>query len=320
MQLLTLLETRQTLWSFANQTTAYASATTQEKADADTRINRVIQRFFEQIRPARTYRRIDVPIYNNQITLPRDTESLLGVKIVNSDNVSFSPLYIYSRFHEFAETDFWWPTSGSPVARPLTELAQTFIDPDAGFYLRSKATAGSGTNYTLFGGTDTTDNELFDSVTLAITNGTNTTTRQWNTLPRIVKDSTTVGVQLYAVDGSGTETLIAIHAPGETTPAYQRYQIPVTSDGDIARVLTRLCYVRLVADTDIVFPSSLGAIQHGLQALQYEEVNDVNNAESAWQKALALIDTGKELLEGEAEIPSLRAQPGFACSGIPNLL
>jgi hypothetical protein len=33
-----------------------------------------------------------------------------------------------------------------------------------------------------------------------------------------------------------------------------------------------------------------------------------------------LIESDKELLEGEAEVPSIRSVPGFACDGIPTII
>lgn len=325
MNLITLKEAREELWDKgAIGPSSFTEATGDELAKWDMRLNRVVQRIFERITPARTFRRIDVPVYDGRITLPRDARGLLGMRFLDSDEHSCAPLYIYSRFHEFAESGIHVTDSCRPIAQPLTETAQTFKVPEAGFKLRAISTETIGASYTFTGGTDSSDDEFHDSVELSITNGTTTTSRTWNTLPRIQKEETDVAVELYSVDSDGTATLIAIHAPGETMPAYQQYSVPDISDDEDedvqARILTRLCYVKLVADNDVIFPSSYGALQLGLQALRYEDVNDWDNAEAAWTRALMLIDSDKELLEGEAEIPSVRALPGFACSGIPNIV
>lgn len=320
MNLLTLAEAREELWKFGNFSSSYVESTAEEKAAWDRRLNRVVQRFFETMKPARTFRRIDITIYDDTITLPRECEGLFGCVPLTTEGYRCNPLFIFSRFHEFAESGNY--TCGKPVAQPLTENAQTFRDPEASFYLRAKGISGSGQNYTFIGGTDADDDEYFDSVELQITNGTTTTTRVWNTLPRIHKEETDEPVELYSVDTTtGDETLVAVHAPGETSPAYQRYSVPDWGDTVTqARCLTRLCYVKLIADKDIVIPSSYGAIQLGLQALQYEEVNDWDNAAASWDRAMQIIDSGKESVEGDAEIMSIRSQRGFACDGIPSIM
>jgi len=315
MNLITLAQAREELWDKGNATTSFDQSTNDEQDAWDRRLNRVVQRFFETRNIARTYRRVDLPIYSGTITLPRDVESLLGIKIISSEECASAPLYVYSRFHEFAEV---LPLrSCAPVAQPISEIAQTFRDPEAGFKLRIKGTESNGGTYKFFGGTDADDAQFLDSVELSITNGTTTTTRVWNTMPRLLKSESDNSVELYAVDSDSNETLIAIHAASETTPAYQRYAVPDVGDEYVARILTRLCYVKISADTDIVIPSSFGALQLGLQALRYEDVNDWGNAEKAWAKALDLIDSAKGQLEGAAEIPAVRSVPGFGCANIP---
>ena len=276
------------------------------------RLNRVVERFFTKMCIARTYRRIDVPIYNGQFTLPRDVRSVLQIALLNEDQIPCSPLFIYSRFHQFAQccADCG---NGAAYVQPINENAQTFRVPTGPFKLRCISTQANG-SYQLIGGKDTNDDEYFDSVTLAITSGTTTTAREWNYLPRFVKPTTNVACQIYSVDSAGEQTLIAVHAPGEENPAYQRYSAPQWGEEPAARVLTRLCYVKLVADTDIVIPSNYGAIQLGLQALRYEDVNDWDRANAAWAQALQIIDEDKQFLEGEAEVPLMRSMPGFGCA------
>lgn len=317
MQLLTLSEARQALWRYGNFSSSYAAATVAELQEWIDRCNRVVETFFARMKPAHTYRRIVVPIYDSHITLPRYVQSLLGGRPITAEGCACSPLYIYSRFHEFAV-----PVSSarccSPAFIPTTELAQTFRDPVAGFKLRLKSTATAGT-YQNFGGRNTDWGEYFDAETLNITNGTVTGTREYNALPRMLKSTTTVGVDVYSVDtATGDETLIAVHAPGETSPAYQRYHVP--DCGVACSILTRLCYVKLTVGTDIVIPSLMGAIQLGLQALQYEDESNWDGAEELWGRALTRLNGQKSQIEGEAELPSFSSVPGFGAGDIPNLL
>lgn len=276
------------------------------------RLNMVVERFFSSIISARSYRKINVPVYDGQFTLPRDVKSALQVTLLDEENRGCCPLFIYSRFHQFAECCD--ECNDCRPVQPISENAQTFRVPEAGFRLRVTSTQDNG-NYTLIGGTDTSDDEYSDSVTLEITNGSATTTREWNTLPRMVKPVTNKACEVYAVDADNVATLIAVHAPGETNPAYQRYSCPTNQEGFAARVLTRLAYVRIAGDDDIVIPSNYGALGLGLQALRYEDVSDWDRANAVWAQALSLIDSDKQLLEGaEAQVPIVRNMMGFGCS------
>ena len=317
MELLTLAQVREQLWKkgvpdgTSDFPSNYADASESNIMAWNARLNRVVERFFTLMNPARCYRRIDVPIYHSQITLPRDVRSLLQITLLNEEECPCSPLFIYSRFHQFAQC--CPECSGCHPVQPLSENAQTFLDPSGEFRLRVTSTQANG-QYELFGGKDANGDEYFDSVTLAITNGSTTTSRVYTTLPRMLKMETNVACEVYSVDNSNVATLIAVHAPAETSPAYQRYAVPCNQEGWAARVLTRLCYVKLRADTDIVIPSNYGALGLGLQALRYEDVNDDERAATHWDNALQLIDSDKQMLEGEAEVPVFRGMRGYGCS------
>jgi hypothetical protein len=319
MDLLTLRQVRERLWVNGlpadGGPSSYRDADDQQISDWNLRLNRVIQTFFEKIVVARTYRTVDVPIYGGQFTLPREVRSALLVTLLGEDDVPCAPVFIYSRFHQFAQCCSTC-NPGRPV-QPLDENAQTFRIPSGNFRLRVTSTEANGV-YQLIGGRDTDSDEYFDSVELAITNGSATTAREWSTLPRFVKPVTNVACEVYSVDDDDAATLIAVHAPGETNPAYQRYSAPQWSEEPAARVLTRLCYVALSADTDIVYPSSYRALQRGLMALRYDDNGDDERADKAWQDALDAIDSDKQLLEGEAQVPLMRAMPGFGCADMPS--
>lgn len=316
MELLTLSQVRSQLWVNGlpadSGPSNYLDATEAQIADWNLRLNQVVQRFMEQMVPARTYRTVDVPIFGGQFTLPRECRSALQVRLLNEDGCPCGSVFIYSRFHQFAQCCNANGLNCRPV-QPLTENAQTFRVPTGTFRLRVTSTEPNGL-YELFGGRDADGNEYFDSVEVDIVNGSTTTTREWTELPRFLKPVTNVACEVYSVDADDVATLIAVHAPAETSPAYQRYSAPQWNEEATARVLTRLCYVKLSADTDIVIPSSYGALKRGLMALRYEDNGDDDRAQIAWQQALALIDSDKQLLEGEAEVPIMRSMPGFGCA------
>lgn len=133
--LLNLATVRETLWAYGNQTVPYVSASASQKTVVDGRINQVVERFLQEMKPRNTLRRVNVPIINGMITLPRNLETALGVKLVTENNCACSPLLIYSRFHEFAHPGAPWllpiPRSmasfrtGSGLPRPNSNVLST---------------------------------------------------------------------------------------------------------------------------------------------------------------------------------------------------
>ena len=314
--LFTLADVREKLWKYADQTVLYANATQAQLDDATERINQVVERFLLSGKWKNTLRRVRVPIYDEMITLPRELNCLLGIKVEVSEMCGCCPSTIYSRFHEFAHCVGCCSTGTYPV----TELAQTFLTPDAGFTLRVKATEGAPVNMTLLRGMDTDWDEYFDSVTLSITNGTTTTTREWNSMPQIQKPVTTNKVELYSVDSDGVETLIAVYAPGETIPSYKRYKVPDACGQALSAViLGKLAFVPATEDTDIIYPGVIGALKMGLMALQDEDTSEEVRADRNWASAIRLLEQDIQEDEGDASVPVFKVYGDFGAGRVFNV-
>lgn len=313
--LFTLATVREQLWKYANQTVAYASATAAQKEEVDFRINQVCERFFYSGKWKYMLRRIVIPIYDGYVTLPRELGSIVGIKLIR-DSGCCCVSQIYTKFHEFAHSYTGCCSTGT---YPISETAQSFITPDAGFKLRIKSTITSGTIY-FRGGWSTSDVEYFDSVSLAITNGTVTTTREWNTMPRIQKDVTTVGVDLYSVDSDGNEELIANYAPYEEVPAYRKYKVPDCDDFNSCLVLGKLTYVPAIEDHDIVIPSNWGALKAGLKALQSEDTEEDEMSDKDWERAYSRLNGEVGETDQDNEMPVFKVAPEFGAGSIINVV
>ena len=119
-----------------------------------------------------------------------------------------------------------------------------------------------------------------------------------------VRKPITVGtVHLYAVDlVSGSEILIASYAPSETNPCYRRYAITGTEATESIRVLCKRHYLQCYQNTDEVIPGNLGALKHGILALNYENHGDLDRANMSWGLALTLLQGGLREARGGALI------------------
>lgn len=318
--LLTLAEVREKFWTFCNQTVAYASRTQAQEDDATFRINQVCERFITDGKWKWTMRRIVIPIYDGYVTLPRELETALGLKLVTTSGCCCIS-QIYTRFHEFAHMHTDCCSTGT---YPISESATTFITPDAPFTLRVKSTVTAGKNITFYGGYDENDDEFFGGDTVAITNGTTNGTRTYNVMPPtggVQKEVTTVPVELYAVDSAGAETLIAVYAPYETVPAYKKYRVPDwNSTFTSVLVLGKLAYVPVVNDYDIVIPSHWGALKLGLKALRSEDTEEDESADADWARAFDRLNAQVTEAEGDNEFPVFKVSSEFGCEGIINVV
>lgn len=321
---LTLSEVRTLLWEYANSGTdglkvPLSSATSGQKDYWLGKLNQTCERLMNMGTWSNCWVTVsDMPIYNGMITLPRRFKTCAGV------NLCCGPRPIYSRFWKFSEAERSRPWANAVT--PVTDSAQTFLDPSGTYYLRIKSsTSADNTKQLAFiGGVDANGKELFSTATLTITAGSPATTAQsYTDLPRISKPQTTGQVDLYSVDTTtAAETLIATYAPYETDPTYKRYEIirlaeaPSASDPTSAECLCNLGYVPAVNDSDLIVPGVLGGLKHGLKALTYEDTSD-DRQDMEWQRASKALDDARDSDDG-VTIPTFRFDPQFGAGTIYN--
>lgn len=148
------------------------------------------------------------------------------------------------------------------------------------------------------------------------------TTQTFDAPPYAVIKPVTVGrVWLYTVDPvSSVQMLVAIYDPTETVPAWKRYKVPVcakwtaSNPGQYLAIVKNAFYL-LSDPNDPVFPSNIGALRWGLQALT-EEDNQDSRAEASWGKALKLLAAEVEDDTGYGSEGVLQRTDDFAISGM----
>lgn len=272
------------------------------------------------------WKRIDLAILDNKLTLPRGFDTCRQIAACSNS----AP--IYSQFHRFA--GFGCSVDVDPVfqgwftgLRLTDEAAQTFITPTGTFKLRAVATEVSAAGLTLIGGFDANDNELFGEITLALINGAANTTQQFTKMPQIKKAVTSNAVLLYAVDTTtSVATLVSSFAPGETIPNYRQYDASgflTDADGDdddppVVSAICKLGFSLAVSDNDLIIPGNIGALKLGLMATNFEDKVDPANAKIYMDNAIALLDAELQELQS-AEQLVFNVSPSFACGGIPNV-
>jgi hypothetical protein len=248
-------------------------------------LNQVQERLFTLGRWPGMQEVLDFPTQNGYITLPRRCESVLGAQVAEA------PAHIFGRHHEF--------TVGGPGPYPEGMLHRLLADMGGGYCtaldlpqpsrLKVLSTSVEDTAPIDFSDVDQSGAIFSPDAREAVAPGS-TSVRTFNSVSFVVKPVTVGTVSLYAVDPTTlAETLVAVYEPGETTPSYRRYKVTGAETSDSVRVLCKRQFVPVAAANDEVFPGNIGALKHGLLALNYEDQGDVERARASWAMALELL-------------------------------
>lgn len=109
--------------------------------------------------------------------------------------------------------------------------------------------------------------------------------------------------------------------PSGLTADTQRYRVI----GKVPETRKMYCivrrgYVPLVNDTDLLIPSNRNAYRYGVQAYNYENVNELERAQTYWQLAFQSLNDATQSYEaGETAEVDIQTK-GFAAGTIQNLI
>lgn len=109
---------------------------------------------------------------------------------------------------------------------------------------------------------------------------------------------------------SAGSTVLSRYEPTETNPVYRRYKVG-THEAQTLRCLCKRRFVRLVNDTDPVYPANLGALKLAILAVVAENAADVNTAAAYWGSCFQVLDSELKEVRGRADI-----RASFSPSGL----
>lgn len=290
---------------------------------------------------------------NNQafFTLPRNFLCLMAGSYGQSNiqpgpnyRVQFSKAPIQGMWHQAGN-------SGRGVSdelwqRGILDLGDewtTFADITAPSYLKviTETTETNATNV-LFRGLDQNGNQIYSgagsgtTIGCVLNIGASTTTQTsqiFGSAPYTVSKPATNGpINLYAVNvATGVSTLIAIYAPGETSPSYRRYALggtgnpgqPSFNSANTCPYTTVLAivkrrFVEVLQPSDEIIPGLLPALTKGMMGWQYDLQRDPGTADKYWEDAIELLNSELTQYNGAA-VPQIIWQRGFGLARIPGL-
>jgi hypothetical protein len=252
-------------------------------------LNQVQDRYFSLGRWQDMQVMVDYPTHYGYITLPRRAESVLGVLQLDT------PLAIFGRLQEFNMNGL----GANPDAYSVQFLADVgdhyplMVDIPAASYLKVTSSSSEHTGVGLTVTVESTTGPVFEKpTTLKIPANGVPTTQQFTKITRVTKPVSKGYLTLTAVNvATAVETVLAVYEPGELNPSYRRYKFvgrdPNTVDA--VRVICKRKFVPCIADTDIVVPPNIGALKHGILALNYENNGDIERANASWQLGLQIL-------------------------------
>ena len=232
------------------------------------------------------------------ITLPRRCESIVGVTRVNAPTVPFARMQEYMTsgpgFFDDTTVDMRIIIDQSDVC---TQEVQTTI----GYPRLTISDATDAGQVVRVYGNDSDGNPVFDSdgvegIALTLSNPTVTASTEMF-VTQVVKPITVGNVTLSVVV-SGTPTVLSVYEPSETNPIYRRYKVgTLTARDDDKPVLRCICkrrFVRLVQETDLVWPDNIGALKFAMKAVQLENTGaaELQESELFWQKCYQVLNQG----------------------------
>lgn len=263
-------------------------------------LNQVVQRFIDSGLWAKAEFEVELGAPNGYITLPRRASALLGMRVSNQ-----TPRRIYALAHEFNEVG----PGSHEFDRAMTaavEMADSCVHTDlteaSTVYLRvAEGDSGIGGEAVLRG-YDADGARLFspdgsDGIRVTLAEGDNNFPQQVAvieslTLPEMTKHSSLrVGT-----------TELGSYEPGESDPSYRRYKVGSVPAGCTVHALCSRRHVDLVNEGDLVIPSNVGALKHGIIALRLEDQSDLDTSVAHFDQAYALLNSELRRLRGKARV------------------
>jgi len=268
---------------------------------------------------------------DGNFTLPDDGESIISAMIDND------PVSSKTRFHDYRLTGrnsdgttlFSYGIVDDGFAPSINEL-----DPSKSYHIKVEpikpqtSIPRTSSNFLTITGLSADSTPVMQTYTPSFDTAAPSTSSSINfttiTEIRNGDSSLPAPVLVSAVNNSdATDTLeLAFVQEANKVSNYRRYRI----GNDVAnttkktmRLLIKRRFVPLINSSDIVRPSNLNAIKHGLLGNVAEENADLERANYHWGVCRRLLDEELDAYRGEAK-PVLRFDPSGSGSRVPNIL
>lgn len=248
----------------------------------------------------------------NYFTLPRDAQSLMSI------SVNRRPYSIQNKWYEYLTSGPGGLEDPPPDLGGVIDLGDHYCTIDdietAGVLKVDCADADDNGKIVRLYGTDVDGNPIVDSngepgEDVAMNTVAVSTTNTFYSVTGVVFDNSTPRVGNVTLSVAGTPDVeLSTYVPSEQRPQYRRYKLRSTELDVIGRV--KLKYIPLVSEHEIIVPANIGAFKHALQAIGYEDNNDLDGAQKYWSVCYSLLNQQMKENRGAARsVPNLKLSP-----------
>lgn len=308
VQLLSLINARRYLWTiFSNL--PYDESNTAEVANVNQKINLASERFFSNGSYRGSIQRATVTAYDNQITSPRELQTVLAAKT----NTGCRGARVNPIWYEFLTGALG--CYGTTGLNDLGEGFCTFRDIPADLPIVVRSNEDSDTDAVITFVVNNADGNAQFDVPLNVP-ATQVDSPLTGKILRISKPVTDGRIDIFYLQ-DGVETLCAMLRPSETDANYRRYR--VSSSVTSVDAMWKRAWLPALADIEPVVPNNIGALKLMGMAIQFEDKNDDDRAVKYEARAIALADSDRQQFDGDNQTPLYQVTRGFGAADIPQI-
>lgn len=233
---------------------------------------------------------MDICVFNQSITLPRDVMTPLKINIDGVPSVPRDKWFEYHLNGPGSQQIAWknWREIGRfPTYRDLTEPSGITVEPTS--------SGDENKTITIFG-YDEEYIEAREDVSISFTSPVTSQT-VWSSITAVIKPKTVGKVKLYASEAStGNGYTVAFYGPTETEPRYIRIEVP--ENADTIRMQYRRANRDLTGPDDYIPLASRLAVLEAARAVKYMFQDNAAQYEASSQRAYQLLkeDEGAKLV------------------------
>lgn len=247
---------------------------------------------------------LHITLSNNALTLPRNWETVLGIRVGGYVRDLAGPWFGYIQ----GCSD---PANWSMNIQDQGDNFCTFAQPSAPAQLRVTST-GSTASCEIHG-FDEDNKEIWTTTQRGITCniGDLATGAEFSRISEVILPITTQKKKLWAIyggDDPGKE-LMGEYEPGETVAQYRQYLVPEAVDNDNLPGIVARCqrrHIDLVADNDICPISNIGAIKRAIASIHWDNEGDEKRSEKHFDNCIQMLNDELRRMHPPTEVAAMR--------------
>lgn len=259
------------------------------------------------------YARIKFCQFGGVVSLPTEYEAIAHSTLDRETIELMSPWYEFVEDGPGPQDQKKWVNVGidrgeSPVYRQPGS---------AGAIVRAASTSGDDTGVIRLFGYD--ENGVRVSVPLTLPDAS--TSVKFSKITQVVKPVTVGDVVLSCTDEFGEQFQIAVYRSRDTNPTFRTYQFTGIDEGKtkVIHAIVRRRVFPIMADTDELIVTNLGALRLGVKGIALEDKGDLAGSAAAFGLAKEILQDETRLYHAGRTVPAVAVTRMMNLNGRPDI-